>query len=73
MIERAERDFSINLEKSWMIGDKAIDVETGFNAKTKTVLVKTGYGREEAGNLRMKPDVVSENLLFAVREILKEK
>ncbi len=35
MIERAMSDFSIDIENSWMIGDKKIDVETGINAGSK--------------------------------------
>jgi D-glycero-D-manno-heptose 1,7-bisphosphate phosphatase len=71
MIEQATKDFSIDLGNSWMIGDKAIDVETGFNAKTKTALVMSGYGRREIQNLKKQPTITAENLLFAVKEILK--
>jgi len=72
MIEQAARDFSIDLENSWMIGDKAIDVETGFNAKTKTVLVLTGYGHKDLEKLKTKPDIIAENLLQAVLKIIKK-
>ncbi len=70
MIEAAQRDFTIDLENSWMIGDKAIDVETGFNAGIKTAMVLTGYGRRDFEKLNKKPDIVAENLLEAVEEIL---
>jgi D-glycero-D-manno-heptose 1,7-bisphosphate phosphatase len=72
MIEQAAKDFSIDLENSWMIGDKAIDVETGFNAGTKTALVLTGYGQEEIVNLERKPDIVAENLFEAVKKIIEK-
>src|SRR5262245_57799693 len=39
MIESALKDFEIDLEKSWMIGDKVLDVETGHNAGIKTAMV----------------------------------
>ncbi|MEO6588072.1 MAG: HAD family hydrolase [Pyrinomonadaceae bacterium] len=71
MIESALRHFNIDLEKSWMIGDKAIDVETGFNAGIKTALVLTGYGSKAVESLTGKPDIVAENLLEAVHGILK--
>ncbi len=71
MIERAMKDFSIDPEKSWMIGDKAIDVETGFNARTKTALVLTGYGQKEVGKLKNKPDITAENVLKAVEKIVE--
>lgn len=38
----AAEEFDIDLEHSWMIGDRPSDVMTGVNAGTKTILVKTG-------------------------------
>ena len=70
MIERARADFSIDLENSWMIGDKKLDIETGFNARTKTALVLTGYGRRTIENLTEKPDLIAENLLEAAGRIV---
>ncbi len=70
MIENADENFEIDFENSWMIGDKAIDVETGFNAGIKTALVLTGYGQKANGDLRRKPDIIAENLLQAVGLIL---
>ncbi|CAN5739301.1 hypothetical protein BH24ACI1_BH24ACI1_11290 [soil metagenome] len=69
MIEAACANFDINLENSWMIGDKAIDVETGFNAGIKTALVLTGYGKKTVETLERKPDLIAENLLEAVESI----
>lgn len=71
MIEQACRDFEIDLENSWMIGDKKLDVELGFNANLKTALVLTGYGEKHISELTKQPDVVANNLLEAVGEILK--
>lgn len=73
MIEAACADFLIDLENSWVIGDKALDVELGFNAKIKTALVLTGYGKKDLAKLSKKPDVVAENLLEAVFHILQNK
>ena len=70
MIEAACANFDINLENSWMIGDKAIDVETGFNAEIKTALVLTGYGKKTVETLERKPDLIAENLLEAVKLIM---
>jgi len=69
MIRQATRDFSIDLKNSWTIGDKALDVETGFNAGTKTALVLTGYGIKEREKLNENPDLIAENLLAAVKII----
>lgn len=70
MIETAREHFEIDLENSWMIGDKAIDIETGFNAGIKTALVLTGYGQRALETLKRKPDLVAENLLEAVKSIV---
>lgn len=42
MIQEAAKEFGIELENSWMIGDRDTDILAGNNAGTKTVLVKTG-------------------------------
>ncbi len=71
MLEQAARDFSIDPENSWMIGDKAIDVAAGFNAKMKTALVLTGYGKSEVDKLENKTDLITENLLETVKMIME--
>jgi D-glycero-D-manno-heptose 1,7-bisphosphate phosphatase len=72
MIEAACVDFEIDLENSWMIGDKEIDVQTGINAGIRTAMVLTGYGTKHVDKLTQKPDVVAENLLLAVKAIINE-
>lgn len=72
MIEQAQKDFEIDLENSWMIGDKQLDVELGFNAKLKTALVLTGYGKNHLGKLNLQPNIVANTLIEAVNEILKD-
>lgn len=71
MIEAANADGSIDLSNSWMIGDKLIDIETGFNALTKTVLVLTGYGQKTQTQLQRQPDLIAENLLIAAQQIIE--
>lgn len=48
MVLEAQRDFEIDLARSFFFGDKAIDIECGRNAGVRTILVKTGYGAAEA-------------------------
>lgn len=69
MIEAASRDREIDLNGSWMIGDKKIDVETGKNAGISTVLVLTGYGMKHKALLKDEPDLVAADLLAAARHI----
>jgi D-glycero-D-manno-heptose 1,7-bisphosphate phosphatase len=73
MIEKALEEFDIDVEHSWMIGDKAIDVQAGKNAGMKTALVLTGYGEKELEKLEQIPDLIAENLLDAVKEIISEQ
>ncbi len=70
MIERAAERFSIDLEKSWMIGDKVSDVGAGFNAGVHTALVLTGHGTSEVGKLGRQPDIIAENLLATIEKII---
>ena len=49
MVLEAVRDLSLDVGRSWFIGDKAIDVECGRNAGARAILVRTGHGAEEDG------------------------
>ena len=73
MINSALADFEIDIENSWMVGDKKLDVETGKNAGLRTALVLTGYGQRHKGTLKCEPDLVSENLAVAVKAIVAAK
>lgn len=73
MITSALAGTTIDLENSWMIGDKRLDIETGKNAGLKTVLVKTGYGMSSLNDLTVEPDIVADDLLDAVEQILGER
>jgi D-glycero-D-manno-heptose 1,7-bisphosphate phosphatase len=43
----ARDEFGLDLAQSYMIGDKLIDLECGWNAGVKkSILVRTGYGAE---------------------------
>lgn len=44
MLRRAAADLGIDLEGSWMVGDRPTDLEAGAAAGCRTVLVRTGYG-----------------------------
>ena len=45
----ARDEFGIELGRSFMVGDKLIDLECGWNAGVqRSILVRTGYGRKVA-------------------------
>ena len=49
----ARDEFGLDLAQSFMVGDKLIDVECGWNAGVKkSILVRTGYGAEVEDGLK---------------------
>jgi len=76
MLERAAREFGVDLSRSFVIGDKYVDLETGFRVGARAVLVMSGYGRGEYAYLRetwpRPPDHVAEDLSQAVDWILEQ-
>jgi len=46
MIRQAARAFSIDLERSYVVGDKLLDVGLAAQAGAKGILVMTGYGAD---------------------------
>lgn len=69
MIIEAAEALNIDLTKSWMVGDKKIDIEAGIAAGVLPILVRTGYGREEEKTLSSSIIVV-DNLPAAAQFIL---
>jgi D-glycero-D-manno-heptose 1,7-bisphosphate phosphatase len=70
MIDIACEKFGIDLERSWVIGDKALDVGLGKQANTSTVLVATGYGASIRTSLEESPTHFARDLDEAARLIL---
>lgn len=68
-LKKAEKEFSVNLKKSFVIGDKKADIELGKNGGCRTILVLTG-DRINAKN-QVNSDFVAEDLLEAAKWILK--
>lgn len=70
MIERAVAEHGILLGRSWVIGDKALDIELGRNAGTRTALVATGYGSGLSDEQRSTADVSAKDIGDAAERIL---
>ena len=64
MILEAAEEHDLDLSRSFMIGDKNIDIECGFNAGVRTILVETGYGRDFSG---CTPDFRTPTVTEAIR------
>ena len=64
MIYQAAEEHDINLSGSYFVGDSVADIECGLNAGLKTILVKTGLGRESLSILQKEnkmPSFVANN------------
>lgn len=77
LIERAAADFEIDLERSWMVGDRYGDIELAQNAGVHSAFVLSGYGRGEweyqRGSWKLQPELVAENLLEVARIVIERE
>lgn len=73
MLELAAEKHNINLKKSYVIGDKTIDVMLGKNSGSKTILVLTGYAGKESQPYEVTPDFVADDLLHAAEWIVEQE
>lgn len=74
MILQASKDFNIDLEKSWMIGDMVTDIVTGKKAGCKTIMIKSPKNKEIIKsnidfNQNEEPDFYAQDLLEATKFI----
>ena len=73
MLLKAANDLEINLQKSFMIGDKRSDIKAGSGVGCRTILVKTGYGGKGGDtDFDVKPNYVAKDLYEAINLILKQ-
>lgn len=72
LVLRAARELDLDLSRSWMIGDAARDLEAGWAAGVRGVLVATGKGAREIERMRATraPDHFAPDVLAAARWIL---
>jgi D-glycero-D-manno-heptose 1,7-bisphosphate phosphatase len=74
LLEQAALEMNIDLDRSFMVGDRFSDIRCGASAGTKTILVLTGYGRGDLKYIKaeekVQPDFIAENLSGAVSWIL---
>lgn len=69
MIDKARLDFDIDLGRSWLVGDKASDIQAGLAAGVKSILVLTGYGNSDRALLGVN-DICVTDLASASRYII---
>src|SRR5436309_3543269 len=75
LLERAAREHSLELGRSFVVGDRYGDIELALNVRARGILVRTGYGEGElawhAAEWAAQPDFVAEDLSKAADWILR--
>ena len=76
IIQRARAELAIDMERSYVIGDRWLDIDFARNANLPGILVLTGYGKGEMEYIvphkTLKPAFVAEDLLGAATWILAQ-
>jgi D-glycero-D-manno-heptose 1,7-bisphosphate phosphatase len=65
---QAEKDYSLDLARSWMIGDRDTDIVCGQAAGVRTVLIDEPKSCDKRGNSQ--PDFIAKNLSEATKLIV---
>ena len=77
LIQKACKSFDIDLENSYLIGDRCMDMELAYRSNLKGILVTTGYGLGDIEYVLprspFKPLHIAEDLLNAVRWIIEKR
>ena len=73
LVHRAAEELDIQLDESWMIGDRYSDIEMARSAGVRSGFVLSGYGRGEwenqRGEWKHQPDLIADTLLEAISRI----
>jgi D-glycero-D-manno-heptose 1,7-bisphosphate phosphatase len=76
LILRAARELDLDLSRSYLVGDRYKDLQTGAKAGVKGILVLTGYGRGEYEHFgrtwEVQPAHIAGDLLDAAAWIIKD-
>ena len=77
MLDRAALEHALDLQRSFVVGDRYGDIQLARNAQARSILVRTGYGEGEltwhAANWLVQPDFVAEDLMQAADWILSQQ
>jgi D-glycero-D-manno-heptose 1,7-bisphosphate phosphatase len=76
MLIRAASDHRLDLERSFVVGDRYADIQVARGAQARSILVRTGYGEAElawhAAKWPVQPDFIADNLMDAADWVLRQ-
>ena len=68
----ASHSDGVDLEKSWVIGDKTVELVAGWRAGCRQIGVRTGLGAAD-GSFLVDPDFMAEDIAQAIGELLQRQ
>lgn len=73
LLKKAVKDFKIDTSKSFIIGDRMLDVEAGFKIGLKTILIpeRKKMVEKEREESTVEPDYICDDFLSGVKWIVK--
>jgi D-glycero-D-manno-heptose 1,7-bisphosphate phosphatase len=75
MLLQGARELGIDLSRSFVVGDRIVDVQAGKAVGATTILVLTGYGAtslEECTRAHVEPDYTVPSIIEAIDCILQK-
>jgi D-glycero-D-manno-heptose 1,7-bisphosphate phosphatase len=77
LLLKAAEELGLDLSRSYLVGDRYMDIETAARAGVQGILVLTGYGLGEYEHFHhtnpAKPVHVAKNLLDAAEFVIKRE
>ena len=70
LIINAAKKYNINLNKSYLIGDRKKDIDAGISSNCKTIFIDRNYKEEKPNNYHYKVSCL-QNAIFYILEDLK--
>jgi D-glycero-D-manno-heptose 1,7-bisphosphate phosphatase len=73
MLRKGAEELGLDLRRSFVVGDRIVDVQAGQAVGATTILVLTGYGKtaaEECAEKGVRPDLTAGSIVEAVHFIL---
>ena len=76
MLVRAANEYCLDLDQSFVVGDRYGDIQLAHNVRARSILVRTGYGEGElawhAAKWAVQPNFIAGNLSDAAVWILRQ-